>query len=256
MFLVLASYRVTVILKVWTVPVPPSTAFHLPAKLLWLERRAPVLSFRAPSGGMGKVEPHNRDLLVTCRRAPRAGLFLLLKMKFCSTLAPVMLMMRLQRVGRKNDPSYRIVVTDKRTGPKSNKHIAILGSYNPKLDHVQVDKAAATEWLSKGVQPSDTVHNILVAQKVIEGKKINVLPKKSPIVDEEALAKEAEEKAAAEAKAKEEAEAPAEEPAQESEDSQEDKSTEETVEEAPTEEVEAPEAEAEESVSEATEKKE
>lgn len=122
-----------------------------------------------------------------------------------------MLMMRLQRVGRKNDPSYRIVVVDKRTGPKSNKHIAILGSYNPKMNHVQVDKAAATEWLSKGVQPSDTVHNILVGQKVIEGKKINVLPKKSPIVDEEALAREAEEKAAAEAKAKEAAEAPTEE---------------------------------------------
>lgn len=120
-------------------------------------------------------------------------------------------MMRLQRVGRKNDPSFRIVVVDKRTGPKSNKNIAILGSYNPKLNHVQVDKAAATEWLSKGVQPSDTVHNILVGQKVIEGKKINVLPKKSPIVDEEALAREAEEKAAAEEAAKAEAEAPAEE---------------------------------------------
>ncbi len=118
-----------------------------------------------------------------------------------------MLMMRLQRVGRKNDPSYRIVVTDKRTGPKSNKHIAILGSYNPKMNHVQVDKAAATEWLSKGVQPSDTVHNILVGQKVIEGKKINVLPRKSPIVDEEALARAAEEKAAAEEAAKAEAEA-------------------------------------------------
>lgn len=119
-----------------------------------------------------------------------------------------MLMMRLQRVGRKNDPTYRIVVVDKRTGPKSNKNIAILGSYNPKLNHVQVDKDTAKEWLSKGVQPSDTVHNILVGQKVIEGKKLNVLPKKSPIVDEEALKKAEEErlaaeKAAAEAKATE-----------------------------------------------------
>ncbi len=111
-------------------------------------------------------------------------------------------MMRLQRVGRKNDPSYRIVVTDKRTGPKSNKHIAILGSYNPKMNHVQIDKAAATEWLSKGVQPSDTVHNILVGQKVLEGKKINVLPKKSPIVDEEALKRAEEERLAAEEAAK------------------------------------------------------
>lgn len=123
-----------------------------------------------------------------------------------------MLMMRLQRVGRKNDPSFRLVVTDKRTGPKSNKHIALLGSYNPKLGTVQIDKTAAKEWLSKGVQPSDTVHNILVAQKVIEGKKRNVLPKKSPIVDEEALKKAEEErlaKEAAEAAAKAAAEAEA-----------------------------------------------
>lgn len=118
-----------------------------------------------------------------------------------------MLMMRLQRVGRKNDPSFRIVVVDKRTGPKSNKNIAILGSYNPKLNHVQVDKDAAKEWLSKGVQPSDTVHNILVAQKVIEGRMKNVLPKKSPIVDEEALKRAEEERLAAEKATKEAAEA-------------------------------------------------
>lgn len=115
-----------------------------------------------------------------------------------------MLMMRLQRVGRKNDPSFRIVVTDKRTGPKSDKHVDRLGSYNPKMNHVQLDAEKAKEWLSKGVQPSDTVHNILVSQKVIEGAKKNVLPKKSPIIDEEAL-KRAEE----EAKAKAEAEAAA-----------------------------------------------
>ncbi len=118
-----------------------------------------------------------------------------------------MLMMRLQRVGRKNDPSYRIVVTDKRTGPKSNKHVAIIGSYNPKMSHIQLDAEAAKDWLSKGVQPSDTVHNILVKQKVINAKTVNPLPRKSPIVDEEALAKEKEEKEAAEAAAQAEAEA-------------------------------------------------
>lgn len=135
-----------------------------------------------------------------------------------------MLMMRLQRVGRKNDASYRIVVTDKRTGPKSDKHVDRLGSYNPKMNHIQLDAAKAKEWLAKGVQPSDTMHNILVSQKVIDAKKINVLPKKSPIIDEEAIkraadeaaAKEAAEKAAAEAAAapvEEAVETPAEEPA-------------------------------------------
>ena len=131
-------------------------------------------------------------------------------------LPPLMLMMRLQRVGRKNDPSFRIVVTDKRTGPKSDRHIDRLGSYNPKMNHVQLDAAKAKEWLSKGVQPSDTLHNILVGQGVIEGKKKNVLPKKSPIIDEEAIKRaeeEAKAKAEAEAKAKAEAETAAAEPA-------------------------------------------
>ena len=120
-----------------------------------------------------------------------------------------MLMMRLQRVGRKNDASFRIVVTDKRTGPKSDRHIDRLGSYNPKMNQVQLDAAKAKEWLSKGVQPSDTVHNILISQKVIEGKKKNVLPKKSPIIDEAKLKAEAEAKAKAEADAKAKAEAEA-----------------------------------------------
>lgn len=150
--------------------------------------------------------------------------------------------MRLQRVGRKNDPSFRIVVVDKRAGPKSNKNIDILGSYNPKMNHVQLDADKAKVWLSKGVQPSDTVHNILVGQKVIEAKKINVLPKKSPIVDEEALKKAEEEaaakaeaeKVAAEAKAAAEAEPAVETPEAEVEASPEEASA---VEEAP---VEAP----------------
>jgi small subunit ribosomal protein S16 len=127
-------------------------------------------------------------------------------------LAPLMLMMRLQRVGRKNDPSYRIVVTDKRTGPKSDRHIDRLGSYNPKMNHVQIDGEKAKEWLAKGVQPSDTLHNILVSQKIIDAKKKNVLPKKSPIIDEAKIKAEAEAAAAkveAEAKAKADAEAAA-----------------------------------------------
>ena len=163
-----------------------------------------------------------------------------------------MLMMRLQRVGRKNDPSYRIVVTDKRTGVKSDKHVDRLGSYNPKMDHIQLDVEKAKEWLAKGVQPSDTMHNILVSQKVIEGKKINVLPKKSPIINEDA-ATEAEETPATEETPAEEAsteeapaeeaesqEAPAEETPEEPEESPEEpkEETEETTEEAPAEEAE------------------
>jgi len=148
-----------------------------------------------------------------------------------------MLMMRLQRVGRRNDPSFRIVVTDKRTGVKSDKHVDRLGSYNPKSNHIQLDTEKAKEWLAKGVQPSDTMHNLLVSQKVIEGKKINVLPKKAPIVDEEAI-KKAEEEAAAKAEA-EKAEADSTEETEATEDA-----PAEATEEVPAEEETAPAEEA------------
>lgn len=129
-----------------------------------------------------------------------------------------MLKMRLQRVGRKNDPSYRVVVTDSRNGPQSGKSIDNLGSYSAKSNVFSVDGERAKDWIKKGVQVSPTVHNLLITNKIIEGKKINVLSKKSPIVDEEKLKAEAEAKAAAEAAAKAEAEAataPTEEPAPE-----------------------------------------
>lgn len=89
-------------------------------------------------------------------------------------------MMRLQRIGRRNEPHFRVVVTDKRNAPKSGKFIEVIGSYNPKLGTVTFNAEKTKTWLSNGAQPSDTVHNFLVTQKLIEGKKKNVLPKKSP----------------------------------------------------------------------------
>ncbi len=112
-----------------------------------------------------------------------------------------MLMMRLQRVGRKNNPAYRVVVVDKRASTKSNKTIDLIGNYNPKLGQITINGEKAKQWLAQGVQASDTVHNMLITQKIIEGKKRNALPKKSPIIDEAKL------KAEAEAAAKKEADA-------------------------------------------------
>ena len=95
-----------------------------------------------------------------------------------------MLKIRLQRVGRKNDPSFRVVVVDSKQGPKSGKFVELLGSYSPKMDKVVVDGERAKYWMGKGAQTSDTVHNILVNEKVVDGAKRNPLPKKSPIVSE------------------------------------------------------------------------
>jgi small subunit ribosomal protein S16 len=89
----------------------------------------------------------------------------------------IMLMIRLQRIGRKNDPSFRIIVTDKRESTKSNRFADIVGTYAPKSGGIEIDATKVKHWLSKGAQASPTVHNMLVTKKIIEGKKINVLPK-------------------------------------------------------------------------------
>ncbi len=123
------------------------------------------------------------------------------------TLLGTMLKMRLQRYGRKNDPAFRVVVTDSRNSPKTGNHVDVIGTYNPKMGKFQIDGEKAKHWISKGVQVSDTVHNFLISEKVIEGKKINVLSRKSPIIDEAKIKAEAEAKAAKEAKEKEEADA-------------------------------------------------
>ena len=118
-------------------------------------------------------------------------------------------MIRYQRVGRRNDASFRIVVTEHTTGPKSGKHVEQLGSYNPKTKAVTLKQDRILHWMSVGAQLSDSVHNLLVKEGIIEGKKKNVLPKKSPIV------KEVEEEATPASEASEEAPAEEEVPAEE-----------------------------------------
>lgn len=93
-----------------------------------------------------------------------------------------MLSIRLQRIGRRNDPVFRVIVTEKTRGPKSGKHVELLGSYDPRQKRIQLKPDRIKYWISEGAEVSDTVHNLLIHEKVIEGKKINVLPRKSPIV--------------------------------------------------------------------------
>ena len=116
------------------------------------------------------------------------------------TLLGTMLKMRLQRTGRKNNPSYRVIVTDSRNAAKRGRSVDLLGSYDPLKGRFQINAEKAKLWLSRGVQPSDTIYNFLVSEKIIEGKKKNVLSKKSPIIDEAKIKAEAEAKAAKEAK--------------------------------------------------------
>lgn len=132
-----------------------------------------------------------------------------------------MLKIRLQRIGRTNDPSYRVVVTEHQNGPKAGKAADVIGSYNPKTKERKLDAERAKYWISVGAQASGTVHNMLVSAGIITGKKVNVLPKKTvpkkdEPVAEAAPAAEAAPEAAAEVAATEPApeEAKADEPAE------------------------------------------
>ena len=98
-----------------------------------------------------------------------------------------MLKIRLQRIGRKNDPSFRAVLTDSKNSTKSGKFLEIVGTYNPKAGETNFKVDRIKYWMSKGAQLSDTLHNFMVHQKVIEGKKRNVLPKKKPTMKRKEL---------------------------------------------------------------------
>ena len=117
-------------------------------------------------------------------------------------------MIRLQRTGRKHEPTFRVVLTDSKNGPKSGKYLENLGWYDTRIKNKveQMDTEKMKYWISKGAKLSVTLHNYLVTQKVITAKKINALPKKSPIKKVEEA--KAEVKPAAAAPAAEAAPAP------------------------------------------------
>lgn len=74
-----------------------------------------------------------------------------------------MVRMRLRRVGRKRQPSFRIVVADGES-PRDGRFVELIGKYDPRAKadkQIDVDLAKAREWLKKGATPSDTVASLL-----------------------------------------------------------------------------------------------
>lgn len=69
---------------------------------------------------------------------------------------------RLRRTGRKNSPSYRIVVVDGRA-PREGEYLETIGQYNPRGGNNAVNllPERASYWLDNGAQPSDTVRSLL-----------------------------------------------------------------------------------------------
>ena len=131
-----------------------------------------------------------------------------------------MLMIRLQRVGRVHEPTFRVVLVDSKRSTKSGQALEILGNHDTRKakNNSNVDGDRIKYWISKGAQLSDTMRNLLISKKIITGKKVNALPKKRPIKKElteeekkavtDAEAKVKADKATAEAPKVEEAPAP------------------------------------------------
>ena len=120
-----------------------------------------------------------------------------------------MLKIRLQRIGRKNAPSFRLVLTDSRNSTKSGKSIDVLGFHDFQKDGTKLQTEKILSWISKGAQLSDTAHNLLVTNKVITAKKRNVLPKKTYVKPVEEVKAEVKPEPKAEVKAEVKEEAPA-----------------------------------------------
>lgn len=90
-----------------------------------------------------------------------------------------MLRLRLQRIGKRNYATYRVVVADQHA-PVKGRFIADVGWYNPHTNEFKVDAPTVSAWLSKGVQPSATVHNLLITHKLLEAEKVTIWrPKKT-----------------------------------------------------------------------------
>lgn len=98
-----------------------------------------------------------------------------------------MLAIRLQRLGRKGYPVYRLAVQESQRHPSSGRVVAYVGSYNPHTKEVNVQKDAAQKYLDNGAQPTPRVVKLLKEAGV-------TLPKwvKEPVADKQKSIRNAE----------------------------------------------------------------
>jgi len=99
-----------------------------------------------------------------------------------------MLVIRLFRTGKKNQPSFKIVVTDKRKSSTKGVYVEEVGFWNPLTKEKVLKQERVKYWLSVGAKPSATVHNLLISEKIIEGKKIPVHKKAKEVEEEKPVA--------------------------------------------------------------------
>src|SRR3989344_9013462 len=125
----------------------------------------------------------------------------------------IMLTIRLQRTGKKNQADFRIVLAEKEA-PVKKKHLEVLGAYNPRSKDFKVNDERVKYWITQRVELSPTVHNLFVTKGLLEGAKVRAFntPKKpvEAVVTPEAKAETPVAEASAPAEVKSEAPAEAE----------------------------------------------
>ena len=80
-------------------------------------------------------------------------------------------MIRLQRIGKRGQAYFRLVVTEHTTRPKG-KYLELLGSYDPHKNLILAKADRVKYWMSQGAQLSATANNLLVGRKLIGGEKV------------------------------------------------------------------------------------
>ena len=84
-----------------------------------------------------------------------------------------MLAIKLKRIGKKGQPSYRVVIQPKRS-KLNGRFIEDLGWYDPVTKKTKILGERVLHWMKQGAQPTATVHNLLVREKIISLPKIPV----------------------------------------------------------------------------------
>lgn len=119
-----------------------------------------------------------------------------------------MLTIRLSRIGKKNKPMYRLIISEKSRDPYG-KALEILGSYNPYTKNLEVKKERIEYWIGNGASMSPTVNNLLVGKEIIKGSKVKAFTPKKKEKKEEAASPAPQSAAPAEVKPEAKEEKPA-----------------------------------------------
>ncbi len=81
-----------------------------------------------------------------------------------------MVRIRLRRTGQKGQPSYRLVIADRRKSPRDGRFLEIVGFYNPRTEPatLNIKEDRIYEWMSKGAQPTESVAQLFKTMGTVE----------------------------------------------------------------------------------------